>query len=185
MVKDGVLKTPEESQTGTWTLTEAGRRASRRFASGPAQSSADPLKGFKPRNDSDYLARIEGLILLKSRTHERLLTDFAAHVARQGFYPNNAVHPRDLTLSGDDEWLVEAKVLYNGNATEAVRAVIGQLLTYAHFHYVGGRPLLLALFNEPVGVAFVDLLETLKISSVWFDGGAWDGSKTAKRHGLV
>jgi hypothetical protein len=70
------------------------------------------------------------------------------------------------------EWLVEAKVLYSGNATDAVRAAIGQLMTYRYFLYqCHAPPYLLALFNEPVRDAYSALMESLGIAVTCRDGG--------------
>ncbi len=90
-----------------------------------------------------------------------------------------------MTLrTGDVEWLVEAKVLYRGNASNAVREAVGQLFSYAHFLY-SATPPLMALFSEPVGQAFIDFLESLGIAVVWKDSGAWQGSPTAVANSLV
>ena len=73
-------------------------------------------------------------------------------------------------------------MVYNGNAAEAVRAAIGQLFDYRHFFYVVPKlplPSLLALFSEPVGIAYVEFMESLSISSVWRSGGSWAGSPRA------
>jgi hypothetical protein len=105
-----------------------------------------------------------------------------------GFRASTAEHPKDLILrQGDREWLVEGKVLYRGNAAHAVRAAIGQLFEYERFLYAepNRRPRLVALFTEPIGGAYVDLLETLNIASVWRSGDAWAGSTSALADGLA
>ncbi len=79
-------------------------------------------------------------------------------------------------------------MLYNGNASEAVRAAVGQLFDYRHFFYVvPGLPLpsLLALFSESVGGAYVEFLESLSIASVWRSVGSWAGSSSAVAAGLT
>jgi hypothetical protein len=61
----------------------------------------------------------------------------------------------------------------------AVREAIGQLFAYRHFLYRACRrsdPILLALFSEPIGDAFVALLSDLGIAVAWLRGGAWIGS---------
>ena len=84
------------------------------------------------------------------------------------------------------EWLVEAKVVYNGNASQAVRAAIGQLLEYAKFLYEEVRePRMMALFTEPIGPLFVELLESLNIAAVWKDEHRWEASDFATSSGLV
>jgi MrcB-like, N-terminal domain len=118
---------------------------------------ADPLVEFKPKDDSDYIARLAGRRLLKTRRHETLVADFGRYVQKLGLKPATNVHPRDMTITGgEQEWQVEAKVIYQGNATSAVREAIGQLLTYRHFLYADAAPpRLLALFSEPIGGAYV------------------------------
>jgi hypothetical protein len=84
------------------------------------------------------------------------------------------------------EWIVEAKVLYLGNAMNATRSALGQLYTYRHFLY-GDQdgPGLLALFSESIGDALMSFLETVGVSSVWYDAGEWIGSPTAIATGLA
>ncbi|HEV8558556.1 MAG TPA: hypothetical protein VGR06_19475 [Actinophytocola sp.] len=59
------------------------------------------------------------------------------------------------------------------------REAIGQLFAYRHFWYreLGQPdPALVALFSEPVGAAFLPLLKSLGIESIWWDGDTWDGA---------
>ena len=65
-------------------------------------------------------------------------------------------------------------------ATHAVRAAIGQLLTYRHFLYrQDDRPRMAALFSEPIGRGYEEFLEGLETAAVWWDAGSWLGSRTA------
>ena len=65
----------------------------------------------------------------------------------------------------------------NGNVTAAVRGAIGQLFTYRYFWYpADAQPRLVALFSEPIGNAYAELLSQLQIGSVWRDGKGWGGS---------
>ncbi|WP_196804771.1 MrcB family domain-containing protein [Arthrobacter sp. 162MFSha1.1] len=145
--------------------------------------------GFKPKSRADYQVRMQAATQhRRGDRHEVLLTEYAAIAARLGHIPRNRrVHPRDLTLNvSGQEWLVEAKVVYDGNATHAVRAAIGQLMEYAHLFYEdGSRPRLMALFTEPIGAVFVGLLESLNIAVVWKGEGSWEGSELAAIAGLV
>jgi len=79
----------------------------------------------------------------------------------------------------------QVKVIYNGNATDAVRAVVGQLFQYRHFLYTDTEPALVGRFTEPIGHAYVEFLKRLGIRSVWRENGTWYGSDTAKQEGLV
>lgn len=120
--------------------------------------------------------------------HELLLAEYAEFAKRLGHHPRNQrVHPRDLTLeAAGRHWLVEAKVVYGGNAAQAVRAAIGQLMEYAHVLYEPeDRPQLMALFTEPVGDLYVELLEGLHIASIWKGESGWQGSQSALNFGLV
>ena len=69
-------------------------------------------------------------------------------------------------IEGDDEWLIEAKIVRNGVVLEAVRGAIGQLFEYRFTYYRQKSPRLLALFSEPIGDYLTDLLESLEIASV-------------------
>ncbi len=72
----------------------------------------DPLRNFKPKDDSEYVSYIVGRKLGKSRRHETLVRQYGEWVHHQGLVPSTE-HPRDLVLRrGDDEWLIEAKVVY-------------------------------------------------------------------------
>ncbi len=117
--------------------------------------------------------------MVKSRSHERLVRDFGEWACTRGFTPSTS-HPRDLVLSAPGrEWLVEAKVIYNGDAAGAARAAIGQLLDYRYFLYVLPGlpdPALLALFSEPIGKQYAGLLDSLSIAAVWRDEDTWGGS---------
>jgi hypothetical protein len=146
------------------------------------------LREFAPKSDSDYVAHLVGKKLVKSRRHETLVKQFGDHAKFLGLAPATNVHPRDMTLapSGQDEWLVEAKVVYNGNVTHAVRETIGQLFQYRHFLYgAGDQVQLLALFTEPIGDAYVALLESLGIAAAWKAEGGWAGNQSAAEAGLL
>jgi hypothetical protein len=140
----------------------------------------DLLRDFKPRDHSDYIAYLSAKRLTKSRRHEELIGEYGAWLARRGFAVSTEQFPKDLVVTKEgEEWLVEAKVVYMGNGTDAVRAAIGQLFTYGHLFYKGRkRPGLLALFSESVGDIYVDLLEDLGIGVVWKEDG-WRGSASA------
>ncbi len=148
------------------------------------QLSDNPLRSFKPKNDSDYITRLSGRTLIKSRRHETLVRQFGEAIAQLRWAPSTE-HPIDLVLRRDGQrCLVEAKVIRGGNATEAVRSALGQLFTYRHFL---GQPEdgLVALFTEGIGGAYVDFLERCGIASVWPEGTVWRGSRTAVANGIV
>jgi hypothetical protein len=155
----------------------------------PTGTASDNMSvpNFKPKDSSEYLATVQAHVQIRRRDHEQLIADFGAAVAKLGFIAATNVHPRDLTLTRDDDhWLVEAKMVYNGDATSAVRAVVGQLLQYAHFLYSnGGHPKLLALFSQCVGEAYVGFLESLGIASIWRESNTWRMSESAAKSGFA
>ncbi|MFC9744367.1 MrcB family domain-containing protein [Streptomyces niveus] len=157
-------------------------------------SENDPLAGFQPKDSSDYIANIAAKQQIKRRRHEALIADFGIHIASRGFTPTTRLmHPRDLVLrrqnderSAEDEWLVEVKVVRDGNPTEAVRQAVGQLFEYSHFLYrERGRPEphLIGLFTEDVGV-YSSYLEQRGIASMWQTSRGWGGSFSAKGWGM-
>jgi hypothetical protein len=149
--------------------------------------AVDPLVDFRPKDDSDYVAHIEGRELTKTRRHEAVVRQFGELAAARGLFPSTSEHPRDLVLRREgEEWLVEVKIVYRGNATEAVRAAIGQLYTYRHFFYDQPTEVrLLAVFSEPIGDAYAQFLESCAVASVWKAKDGWMGSLSAVQGGLV
>lgn len=145
--------------------------------------------GFKPKDRSDYLVQIAaGTHRRRADRHELLLAEYAEIAKGLGHRPRNErVHPRDLTLeAAGQHWLVEAKVVYNGNAAQAVRSAIGQLMEYAYVLYEQEeRPRLMALFTEPIGDMYIELLEGLNIASIWKGQNGWQASRTASAFGLL
>lgn len=147
--------------------------------------SDEGLDGFKPKDDSDYIVTVEARTIVKSRRHETLVNDYAEWVENRG-YEAVSEHPVDLMLSRDgSRWLIEAKVLYKANATDAVRAAIGQVFTYRYMLYRDSDPSLVGLFSESIGDGYVELLESLGIIAVWRQGDGWGGSASAVDLGLV
>jgi hypothetical protein len=169
-----------------WRLSPLGLSEAK--ASSTPIDEADLLRDFKPKDGSEYRARFEGRVLNKHRLHESLLRDYGMDVSRDGWHPvTTTVHPRDLELRRNGEvWVVELKVVYDGNGTEATRDALAQLLEYRHFYYDSDAlPGMSAVFSEPIGPAHVDLLESLGIVSVWRSGAGWSGSPMAVASCLV
>lgn len=144
---------------------------------------------FKPSNREDYAVQMKARSVLRQGSrHELLLTQYAAHASQGGMRASNTgVYPRDLVLQTVDKvWLIEAKVVYNGDARQAVRAAISQLLEYSHFFYdSNSAPSRMALFTESVGDAYVGLLDSLGIAAVWKGEGTWEGSALAIEAQLI
>ncbi|MEU3917930.1 DUF3578 domain-containing protein [Streptomyces sp. NPDC029004] len=153
------------------------------------------LDGFRPKSSEDYIANIAARQQVKKRSHEALIDTFGRYVVERGYVPITVgVHPKDLVLrrdvagsEGNDEWLVEAKVVAKGNPTSAVRGAVGQLLEYSHFLYRErglARPHLLGLFTEDIGV-YAPYLEEHRVAAVWQSEIGWAGSASAATAGLV
>jgi hypothetical protein len=170
------------------TATDPGRfptPASR----GPLGATDPGIELFKPKDASDYVARVAAQSQVKTRRHEGVVDAFGRHTQRCGWRPITNVHPRDMVLRKTDERevLCEVKVV-RANAEFAVREAIGQLITYRRFLYGvdSPRPRMLGVFSDEIGDAFVELLTELEIESVWsVPGGLWDGSEGARSMGLV
>jgi MrcB-like, N-terminal domain len=141
-----------------------------------------PTPVFKPKDSSDYLARVDAATQRRGRRHEALVQAFGETVLETGRAAATNVHPRDLIVQdGELEWLVEAKIV-GVNAELGVRAAIGQLFAYRHFYYRETNvsdPQLLALFDAPVGEAFEGLLSSLGIFCLYRSGREWRGSPEA------
>jgi hypothetical protein len=183
MIQDGLLV--RRSPYNRWTLSDAGWNRYRTLRPQPRVAPAK-LWAFKPKSDREYRARIAGRELVKSRSHETLVNDFARYAMARGFGVDSP-HPRDLTLNrNDSHWLVEAKVVRNGCAPGACREAVAQLLDYRHFLYDTPDPVsLVALFNEDVGGAYRNFLNSLTILVVWRRADDWSGCPLATGSGIV
>ena len=148
-----------------------------RASTSSAPNSQEPV--FRPKDASDYVANVPPQRQRRTRKHEDLVRRFGEHARATGWTAATNVHPCDLVLRrAPHEVIVEAKTVGN-NAEFAVRDAIGQLFAYRHFLYrARGQtdPMLLALFSEPVGNAFVVLLADLGIEAAWFSNGELKGS---------
>lgn len=154
-----------------------------------AREPGEESGGFKPKSREDYFVEMNARRQRRrGDRHELLLSQYAEFATGLGHRPRNIrVHPRDMTMQvQSNEWLVEAKVVYNGNASQAARAAIGQLFEYAHIYYdADKRPGLMALFTEPIGALYVEVLERLGIAAVWKGESGWEASELAHVAGLM
>ncbi len=153
----------------------------------PHEQSEDTLLHFAPKSDEDYVQTIKSREIVKTRKHETLVRDYGTHLRSNGFEVGTNVHPRDIVArNGSAHWLIEAKVVKQGNATHAVREALGQLATYSFLLYPPEeQPRQLALFTEGIGDVYVRLLEHHGIASVWRSAAGWSGSPSAVVAGLV
>ncbi|GAB3464401.1 hypothetical protein GCM10027570_52210 [Streptomonospora sediminis] len=145
------------------------------------------LDDFHPKDASDYRASLQGYEIIKQRRHESMLAEYVPHMRQAGFEAPGDIHPRDLVLNKDDQqWLVEAKVVYNGNTAKAARETIGQLLDYSYFlHDQSKRPRLVGLFTEHIGNGYVGLLNSINVATVWKSPDGWQGCELADRDDLI
>lgn len=182
-----------EAANDAWWIADGDQALTVGYDVSSHGGSADPLAGFRPKDSSDYVANIKAKQQVKRRVHEKLIKDFAHHSVSCGYAARtDGQHPKDLVLSRQgaepasaDEWLVEAKVVQNGNPTAAVRQAVGQLYEYRYFLYPGRRsPHLIGLFSEEIGV-YSGYLEHHGIASIWQTDGAWGGSPLAQEWGLA
>ncbi len=143
----------------------------------------DPPPQFRPKDASDYTANVPAQVQKRSRKHEHLVARFGEHVRTLGFTAATNVHPRDIVVTRQAaEHLVEAKTV-GTNAEHAVREALGQLYSYRYFYYTcRGKPspTLVALFSEPVGEAFLDLLQQVGVQVVWWEAGEWRATPGVK-----
>jgi hypothetical protein len=176
---DGPARSP-------WRLTANGEAEAQVYRPETQSVAVDTLlENFKPKDASDYLARVRDRILVKQREHENLLSRFGYAISRAGWRPRTSVHPRDLELQrASTKCLVEIKMVYSGDATRAVREALAQLLEYRYFFY-DESPHLLAVFSEQVGDAYLGLLREHDVATVWRSGSGWTGTPEAYRHSLV
>ncbi len=146
---------------------------------------SNPLLGFKPKNSEDYRSTLVGRVLVKSRRHELLVKTFGESCQAKGFEAFTP-HPVDLVLQLLSKLiLVEAKVIYKGDATTAVRGAVGQLLDYRYHLYPGPeQPYMMGLFSESIGDDFVEFLASLSIASVWWTHDGWQCSPLAESWGI-
>lgn len=142
---------------------------------------------FKPKSSADYVAHVPEHSTRITRRHEELINSFASHLEAMDIRPITR-HPRDIEgLTDDGVLLFEGKVV-GPNAEHAVRAAIGQLFAYRHFYFrEQGEPdpTLFGLFTEPIGEAFVQLLNSLAIGAVWREQSTWRGCPVAVSAGVV
>lgn len=152
----------------------------------PAQTS-ELLLHFAPKSDDEYEQTLTARKLRKNRSHETLVRQYGEFLRSQQIEVGTTVHPRDMVvIKAGVHWLVEAKFIRRGNATEAVREALGQLATYAFCLYPpDAQPHQLALFSEPIGDVYTRLLEHHGIASVWRTDEGWTGSPSALAAGLA
>ncbi|MCX8495926.1 MAG: DUF3578 domain-containing protein [Akkermansiaceae bacterium] len=146
-----------------------------------------PGAEFKPKSSEDYVQNLKEQQLVKSRSHEKVVEQYGEFLMSKGLKPNTKVHPRDLTATHDEqEWLIEVKVVRKGNAGQATREAIAQLLMYRDFIYGPDTDVrVLAVFSEAIGELYASFLEKYGIGSVWKTPAGWAASPSAVAADMV
>ncbi len=124
------------------------------------------LKPFKPKADTQYLARIQARTHKRGRTHETLVNDFASWLVKQGISVgrNAAI---DLGVE-DPPVIIEAKAVLSW--ARSIREAVGQLYEYRFFQVVPPDSKLVFLASGPVPIEWRDYLERdREIGVAWRD----------------
>ena len=156
-----------------WRLSDDGWveyeriEAEAQASSEPVSSERSPTGHFKPKDDAEYVSRMEKTVLVKSRSHETLVNGFAAWATKKGFAVSNPGFQDLLVRTPTRTWIVEAKVLYHGDARSAARDALSQLLDYRYFLHDNDSAVgMVALFSEEVGEGYRGLLCASGVESV-------------------
>jgi hypothetical protein len=164
-----------------------------------AQAPDGVLELFKPKSVEDYLVHLAANTARRQRRHEKVVNAYSSWAVGHGWAVASP-HPVDLRLrrgqvarEGSPAWtnaiMFEAKVIRRGNATQAVREVIGQLATYPYLvvpEEARATIKTAGLFSESIGDLWLNVLErNLGIATVWWEGGRWNGGSRAQSLGLV
>ncbi|WP_037065790.1 MrcB family domain-containing protein [Pseudonocardia acaciae] len=173
-------------------------------ATGAAWINSDPraddnrpmpasMRRFVPKSSDDYTVELAPRTLVKTRLHEAVVNDLERH-AHALSWAVTSEHPIDLVLrkptgTGEAQCIVEVKTVKGGRAVDAVRAAIGQLLTYRFQLFeaeIRATILLVAAFSEDIGPSLRQLLsDELDIAVLWLDDRQWRGCELAERRKLV
>jgi hypothetical protein len=142
---------------------------------------------FKPQSSEDYVQYFRERTQIKSRRHENVVKEYGEFLLAHGHIPRTDVHPRDMTAERDGRtWLIEVKVVYNGNGVDATCEAFAQLFMYSDtFHAHDPDVLKLAVFSEPVGGWNVEFLQRYGDAPVWRHGDRWVGLSSAVAAGLA
>ncbi|TPW73036.1 MrcB family domain-containing protein [Schumannella sp. 10F1B-5-1] len=148
----------------------------------PARPLVPSELAFAPKSDEDYLVSIRGVeAVARSRRHETIVRELGEILEARGHEAGTNVHPIDLeVLALERRWMIEVKVVRNGDARAAVREAIGQLFEYRYFLRRDQPVTLTAAFSEPVGDAYVQLLQELGIEAIWKSRPRWEGTPDAR-----
>jgi hypothetical protein len=182
-----------DSAAGVLDVAEGAEWVNRDLDTDAAQPMPATLPRFAPKSSDDYEVELAARTLTKTRLHEAVVNDLERHGHSLGWTVTSE-HPIDLVMRGQvgsnsAVHIVEVKTVQAGRAVDAVRAAIGQLLTYRFQCFdrqTRPRIDLVAAFSESVGDELLELLsDELGIAVLWLEGHVWQGCGLAARSGLV
>ncbi len=167
----------------SWT-TRSGSLDHKKAAHQPVVPNFDD---FRPRDFSDVTVDlpIPPKPRIRTRKHEELIARFGEHARERGLQlTNRNIGKMDLLMldSTGRQYLVEAKTVLD-EGESAVRDAIGQLFAYRHEYYANqnrAEPILVALFNRPVGPLWRGLLAALSIEVIHWNGSSWETTTSLK-----
>jgi len=125
------------------------------------------LEPFRPKSDTQYIARIIGKVQKRGRKHETLVNSFTTFLTSLGLQPgrNQAI---DIGLQEPDT-IIEAKVI--ASWAQSIRQAVGQLYEYRYFQVVSPHARLVFLASAPVPADWRDYLEKDRgIGVCWQEG---------------
>lgn len=182
-----------DSAAAVLDVAEAAEWVNRDLDTDAPRPMPAAMPRFVPKSSDDYEVELAARTLTKTRLHEAVVNDLERNGRSLGWTATSE-HPIDLVLRKQDGsqsamHIVEVKTVQGGRAVDAVRAAIGQLLTYRFQCFDReARPQigLVAAFSEAVGEQLLELLsDELGIAVLWLEGHAWHGCGLASRSGLV
>jgi hypothetical protein len=136
---------------------------------------------FKPKSAEDYVAVVRAQRQVKTRHHERLVTETARRLSESGATVSNP-HPIDLLMTAPSVVMFEAKALGDREPSAGVREAIGQLLEYRHYLGPPGAALCILLDRAPPAHVIEFVEEALGMMIAWVEGGVFSwGRKTAEK----
>lgn len=147
-------------------------------ADAPSPARTRFLAPFRPKADTEYLARLQGGIRRRGRKHESLVNGFAVWLETRGYdVGRNAAVDLGLTTP---PVVIEAKIV--SRWPDAIRAAVGQLYEYRYFRVADPESRLLLLASDPVPNEWLQYLERdRQIGAAWPDGKTFMLSSLAKR----
>jgi hypothetical protein len=140
---------------------------------------------FAPGTDKPIYVKVDSPWIRRAPQHEGGLRRYGEWLISKSLVPATNVHPRDLTVVTDREWVVEYKVVYGEDVTGATRDALSQLKEYRYFLYPSEEQVgLLAVFSRPIGGPRIEWLNSEGVAVTWFEDETWRGCPLAVGAGL-